>query len=427
MLSADMFSCRPDADRFSGLCNRGRWGVQSRKGLLPPERVLCLLIVSLAVLGGCDRQSQRQQDVYVWQRIWTPAVVDAVQQASPHVERFRLLSAQWRVGDEPVVVDLSPGQAAFDNQQVVPVVRLDGTRLSVTPAEVAAVLDAQITMLQAAGASVVAVEIDHDTATAAVGDYADWLTGLRAALPDELPLWITALPDWRHSPDIARLLDGVDAYTLQVHAVSDNGAKLMDTELALDWVRDFGRLSRTDLYIALPTYQLRAGLDQVGELMFLEGEATVAATAAVERNLFVPPSEVVEWVSRVSQGKPRWLVGLAWFRLPIAGDRTVIGMETFLEMTRGRLPEARIESRIEPTAAGARSFDVSLINHGPHDEAWPALTELPAGCIRGDGVNGFEFDARIGQFTHEHPGLLRVGQALQVGWVHCEVIDHAEL
>lgn len=427
MLSIGYFPCSSTAGRFLGCWDRGRCVARSRLDFLHFGRVLCLPMLAVAVLGGCDRQSQRQQDVYVWQRVWTPAVVDAMRQASEHVDRFRILSAQWRVGDEPVVVDLSPGQEAFGEKEVVPVVRLDGTRLAATPEDVAAVLDAQIAMLQAAGASVVAVEIDHDTATAAVGDYADWLSRLRSALPDDLPMWITALPDWRHSPDIARLLDGVDAYTLQVHAVSENGAKLMDTELALGWVRDFGRLSRTDFYAALPTYQLRAGLDEAGELAFLEGEAAVAATAAIERSLFVPPGELVEWVSRVSQDAPRSLVGLVWFRLPIAGDGTVIGMETFLEMTRGRLPEATIEPRLDPTAAGASSFDVSLINHGPHDEAWPAFTELSAGCIRGDGVNGFEFDARSARFKHEHPGLLRVGQTLQVGWVHCEELGHDEL
>lgn len=36
---------------------------------------------------------------------------------------------------------------------------------------------------EAAGAAVVALEIDDDTATAAVGDQADWLARLRKVIP----------------------------------------------------------------------------------------------------------------------------------------------------------------------------------------------------------------------------------------------------
>ena len=86
----------------------------------------------------------------------------------------------------------------------------------------------------------------------------------------------------------------------------------------------------------MPTYQLRAGLDETGDLVFLEGEAVVAATAAIERSLFVSPGELVEWISRVSLDEPRSFAGLVWFRLPVAGDRNNLTGQRFT-LTTGRI------------------------------------------------------------------------------------------
>ena len=404
-----------------------RFGVRCWPAI-PPRRtpIRWLLVLVAAVLAGCDQSAPWQRDVYVWQRVWTPAVVDAVEQASPHVDRFRILTAQWRVGDAPVVVDLVPGREAFAGQQLVPVVRLDGTRLAIAPKDVAAMLDEQIAMFEAAGAMVISVKIDHDAATAAVGDYADWLARLRAELPDDLALWITTLPDWRHSPDIAQLLNGVDAYTLQVHAVTDNGAKLMDTELALDWVQAFDQLSRTDFYAALPNYQLRAGLDESGERVFLEGEAEVAATAAIERSLFVAPGELAEWISRLSLNTPRSMAGLVWFRLPVAGDRNNIGLQTLNALLNGDPLSADVRVLASRISEDSSNFDLWVANHGPHDGGVPSHIYLPSACLSGAGVNGFDYLSRPARLVVDHPGLLRAGKRLVVGWVRCPGMSAAD-
>ena len=223
-----------------------------------------------------------------------------------------------------------------------------------------------------------------------------------------------------------RLLNGVDAYTLQVHAVSDNGAKLMDTELALNWVKAFGRLSRTDLYAALPTYQLRAGLDETGDLVFLEGEAVVAATAAIERNLFVPPGELVEWISRVSLDEPHSFSGLAWFRLPVAGDRNNIGLQTLKALLDGEPLSADVRVQASRVREGSANFDLWVANLGAHDGGVPSTIALPKACLSGAGVNGFEYLNGPARLVVEHAGLLRAGDRIAVGWVRCPGVSAAD-
>ena len=387
------------------------------------------------LVAGCDQPSPWQRDVYIWQRVWTSAVVDAMQQASPHVDRFRILSAQWRVGDEPVVIDLSPGREAFRGQQVVPVVRLDGTRLAVSPEDVAAVIDGQVSLFEAAGAAVVAVEIDHDTATAAVGDYADWLARLRKVLPADLPLWITALPDWRHSPDIARLLNGVAAYTLQVHAVSDNGAKLMDTELALNWVRLL--VGYRALICMLRCRLTSCGPGWMRPAMWCfwkvkpwwpprrPSSAVCSSHPANWLNGF----QGCRWTSRVPL--PAWSGFVCrWLVTARSSDGDVSGScRCSARPCRRRGLEPRSGTN---HAAGASSFDVSAGDqyHGPHDDAWPVgasnCRTAAAAAMVSTASTSMPASKAV-PFNHQHPGLLRVGQTLKVGWVHCEELDHADL
>ncbi|MDZ7792070.1 MAG: DUF3142 domain-containing protein [Xanthomonadales bacterium] len=377
------------------------------------------LALAFALLGCEQPQPRWDEDVYVWQRVWSEPVLTAVRQASPYVDRFRILSAQWRQDDPPLVVDLAPGRDVFRARRIVPVARLDGSRLSAEPSAVAEVLTGQIQVFRAAGAQVNAVEIDHDTATAAVGDYARWLGELRRELPQDLALWITALPDWRHAPEIERLLDQVDHYTLQVHAVSGDPSGLMDGSDAEGWVRAFSEISQTPFSTALPTYQLRAGLDAAGEIQFLEAESPVPARAAEERWLFTAPQELVEWQWNIQLDQPKQMAGIAWYRLPIEGDRSVISMGTFQTILEGQFPESEIELALEPVREGGDTYDATVINHGPHDGAWPESIELPPGCQVGETVNGFVADRQGGRISHPQPGLLKAGESIAAGWVRC--------
>jgi len=378
------------------------------------------LMTSILVVGACGKPTADwQQDIYIWQRIWSASTQNSVDDLTPAVARHRVLVAQFNGQQAPVLVELDEALPALAGRLAVATVRIDGSRLDVAPDGLWSAIESQLTRLRGAGAELVALEIDHDTATAAVGDYAAWLARLRSELPGDLPLWITALPDWRNSLDIARLLDGVDLYTLQVHAVAGNGQWLMDGDLAMEWVNAFAEASATPFYVALPTYQLRAGLDGAGELRFLESEAVVPARAGDERMLFVPPRALAEWIATLKADAPDQLLGLAWFRLPVREDRANISLATLNALIEGRDLVSDIELLAEPVRPGASTFDLSLLNHGPHDTGWPHEIGLPADCASGEGANGFQVQRQPARLVHRQPGLLKAGEAVSAGWVRC--------
>ena len=383
------------------------------------QRPAALMLI--LVLAGCQPVSHDwQQDIYIWQRSWGASSAQAVDGLSPEIVRHRILVGQWgAAGQSEFQLDLGPILEALPSRNVVPVLRLDGTRLPVSPRQALDRALEVITALRGAGVRVSALEVDHDTATAAVGDYAVWLQAVRDGLPADLALWVTTLPDWRHSPEITMLLASVDAYTLQVHAVLGNREGLMDMGLARQWVADFSALSNTGFFVALPTYQLRAGLDLAGGLRFLEAEAPVPARSADERFLFVSPAGLSEWVAALRRSRPDNLLGLAWFRLPIAEDRANISLGTLNALVEGRPIQAALELLAEPVRVGAMTYDLSWVNHGPHDAAWPAEVALPAGCSTGGGANGFQIDRSAEQLRHSRPGLLRPGDRIGAGWVRC--------
>lgn len=389
---------------------------------MTPGLSFAAITLTLALLWCEQPVPEWDEDVYVWRTKWSEPVLDAVRRASPYVDRFRILSAQWDQDAPPLLVDLEPGREVFRARRIVPVARLDGARISATPEAVAEALASQINVFRKAGAQVEAIEIDHDTT--AVADYARWLVELRSELPEDLELWIKALPDWRHASQIEQLLDQVDRYTLQVHAVAGGSSGLMDANEAERWVRAFSKISRTPFYTALPVYQIRAGVDTQAETQSLEAGSAVPAGAASQQWLFAPPQELFEWQMAIELDQPDEAVGIAWYRLPVTGDPDVISMATFQTLLGGGLPEAEIELVLDPVPEESGAFDGTLVNHGPHDDAWPARTALPSGCQVAETTNGFAADHQGEHISHPQAGLLKSGKAIAVGYVRCSKDAH---
>jgi hypothetical protein len=320
------------------------------------------------------------QDAYVWQRNWTPAVHAAVATAPAALGGLRVLVAE-AADPQLAMVAADPVEA---HRPLTLVVRIDGARpiaeLSLAP--VLAVAD----RWRAAGIAVAGIEIDHDCATARLPDYATWL---RAHRPAGLRYSITALPTWAGSPALHDVAAAVDELVVQVHAV--RAPAIFEPAARADLARFAAAVPEASLRVALPTYR-----------------AQVYGTP-VE----VEPAVVRAFVDELEREPIANVHGIVWFRLPVAGDDTTWSTDTFAALIERRAPPA---SLVEVTlrARGDDRFDIVATNPTARS------AELPAVRLAGDLeavelVGGYSERARF----HYRPPHRRLapGETQAIGWV----------
>ncbi len=181
----------------------------------PPRCAAGLLwLVVLLGLGACAPgpapSVSLPHEAYVWQRQWTSELAATLREARGDFAAWRVLAlhSDRRGVLQPIAVDLAVLAAV--RRPVTAVLRLDGADPSVDAAGAAALLADLVQRWRAAGVDLVAVEIDHDCATARLDGYAGLLRALRTRLPPGLRLSITALPAWLDAPALDAMLAASD-------------------------------------------------------------------------------------------------------------------------------------------------------------------------------------------------------------------------
>ena len=376
---------------------------------------IAFLIALVSCLSACapSHPTEWEQHAYIWSRL------DAVKplSAPKEISALRVLVAQWSAtGDAPWMLKSAAPETMPES--AVAVVRLDGAAITVPAATVARSLKQTLSNWRA-GWTPQAIEIDHESATARLGDYARWLREFRQAWGTQSPVWITALPDWRRSASLSELLDAVDVYTLQVHAIDANSDELIDRKNALAWIAQFEAHSATPYFIALPTYAMRVGKGEDGGVRFVESGSRVGAMAAHEQTLFADPTELASLATTLQTTRSRQRRGVAWFRLPAPDDRSTLSMSTFSALVAGGELKRKVEASLVPVQSSAMTFDVTLRNAGVHDTGLPRAILLGHGCEAGDTSGGYSAapDRRLLNRTSQD--LLHSGQARPVGWIRC--------
>ncbi len=220
---------------------------------------LVLIALGLAAWFAGRQQALRlasgwDQQVYVWQRVWTPQHADALASSRDLFTKLRVLALQVhpREGWREIPADLS--LLKQDGRPLWLVARLDGQLPQLDQEAIIQRLLALTQRWQAAGLPVTGIEIDHDAATARLPDYQRFLQRLRQRLPAALQLGITALPAWIGSPNLPGVLQQADSSVLQVHAVLSPQQGLFDGPLALRWVRQYAAVTPKPFRVALPAY-----------------------------------------------------------------------------------------------------------------------------------------------------------------------------
>lgn len=402
---------------------------------LPPPRrpLLSLFLFACALLlAACSREpaprSSLPQDVYIWQRQWTPALRAALAASDPQVARWHVLGAE--LGASGRWIDVAPDaeQLARSGKPLLMTVRINGQLARFDAAAIEAHILGQLEEWRRLGAAPAALEIDYDCPTARLPEYAAFLTRLKPAL-GKTALTVTALPTWLASPRLDALLAVADESVLQVHAVLDPRQGLFDPERAQQWMAQFAKRTRKPWHVALPAYGSRVVWDANGGIAAVESERPVLAGGTASE-LVAQPRQLARFVAGLERDPPQGLSGIAWFRLPTGDDRRAWSLSTWLAVLERRPLQDKLEVRF--AAAGSGQADgavreVVLDNAGAADTPLPARVRIDAACGNGggmpagDGINGYalERDAQGSYLRLTQAGLLRAGASRHIGWLRC--------
>lgn len=386
-----------------------------------------LLLALTAGLAGRYQATQLShswdQQVYIWQRVWTPQHAEALAASQDLFTTLRVLGLQVhpREGFRDIQVDTA--LLKQDGRPLWLVVRLDGQLMQLDEATIHARLQQQLQRWQAAGLPVIGVEIDHDAATVRLPEYQKFLRQLRRQLPPSLQLGITALPAWIGSPALPGVLQQVDSSVLQVHAVLSPTQGLFDGQLALEWVRLYARLSPKPFRIALPAYGMALlGYDAQGALVESETSQRVAGKV---QELTVAPQQIADFLQQLTQRPLPHLRGIIWFRLPLANDRRAWSMATLRAVIQHQPLLVNWQVKFLPQPQQDGLYDLIIENQGPVDAPLPREIHIQAeGCLAADAVGNYQLATPSAplRFIRISGDQLRAEQSRPLGWLRCQQI-----
>jgi len=382
-------------------------------------RRIAINFVLFALVACHKTPADFSHDAYIWQRVWTPAVTQAMHDGAADIRQWRVLAAQTDRAGRLQMFHPDISALVSSGKPVVLVVRIDGQLIQWNEALLLADTLALWKRWQGHGIRLAGLEIDHDGGTARLPAYAHYLAALRSSLPG-VRLSITALPTWLHSPDLAAVLAQVDESVLQVHAVRNPRAGLFDGALAMRWVDDYAQRGDKPFRVALPTYGSRVSWDAQGHLVSVRSEAGVLDAGDDSRELLATPQEIADFLARLQHDPPAHLAGIVWFRLPTASDDRAWSLPTWLAVMRQQPLHGEVgaSARLGSTAG---TLDLVLKNPGELDQPLPAAVVLPKGCTLADGINGYALSAGRDTLRIERrqPGLLRAHGQRVMGWARC--------
>ncbi|EJZ60890.1 hypothetical protein I1A_005255 [Pseudomonas fluorescens R124] len=388
-------------------------------------RVIVGLSAMLAVLllCACERQDAAplDQQLYVWQRQWTPAHELALKDSRGDFSTLRVLALQAFPNAGWSRARIDSALLKRDARPLIAVIRLDGQLKALDEQQVTAQILQVLADWQGQGVTLSGIEIDHDAGNARLPAYTEFLLHLRGALPASLPLSITALPAWLDSPQLPALLASVDSSVLQVHAVSDPRRGLFDPEQARRWAEAWGRVTDKPFYLALPAYGVALLPDADGAPV-VESEVPLER-GGQRRELLADPQQLSRLAKELREDRPAHLAGLLWFRLPLVNDRRAWSLSTLRAVARGEA----LSSQLSLTLSESNGlYDIALNNRGNLDNAWPARISVKArDCEGADALAGYALQQGpdLLTFTRQRDGRLPAGGQRAIGWARCAFID----
>ena len=387
---------------------------------------LTCLLVTLCLVGAWAASSHVfhhhptqpfTQQAYVWQMQWNEAVHRAIDQSQPHVDGFMLLAGEVGYdGKDFTFLPASPDLQGISKPLTV-VLRIrgefsKGLKQHHVPSAVEYILARLTPWLSAkdGDASRPGVQIDFDCPTSALLEYAGFLQALRTSLSDT-HLSITALPDWLNSEAFPKLLAHVDYFVLQVHSLDtpttmDAPYTLCDPKKAVRAVERASRIG-VPFYIALPTYSYRLLFDQQGRFRSIIAEQTAQSPAPgmTVKDVSADPAVLAQLARQWRDHPPDNCLGLAWFRLPVEGDKRNLPWPAFAALLKGDTPKTAFTAEMRQPEPGL--YELWLSNSGDYAPSCPVSFEVrwnKDAVLAYDIIGGFKGRGSLGQNTVQVEG-----------------------
>lgn len=395
---------------------------------------VCVGIVLPILLSGCHSQAPTpfDQQVYIWQRQWTPNHTLALAQSRQTFSTLRVLAAQAYPKEGWIHAHIDFTALRKDGRPVIAVIRLDGQLLQLNDIEIAHQIQQVIQTWQSKSVNLVGIEIDHDCASQRLAEYAVLLQQLKQHLPKPLKLSITALPTWLETSELDHVLAIVDSSVLQVHAVQRVQLGLFDEAKAEDWVAAYAKRSEHDFYVALPAYS--AGLTADGRV---ESEVRLPS-AGQKQELRVDPHLVAKFMTFIQHHRDPKLRGFVWFRLPLADDVRAWSWVTLQAVVTQHALASHFDIALKPSANMPGLYDIVLTNSGNLDSNLPASIHVQNhSCTAGDALPPYMLNRESDQWifaqlmaatpTIQNNQRINASASRTVGWMRCLKLEKEDI
>jgi len=399
-------------------------------------KAITIFCVAIFAFAGCHRSDVEvsgplPQRGYIWQREWTPAVIDSLREAKRRMNGVVLLGAEINFGGKnPEIAKASIDWEAVQRQTqhcsvALRIAPFAGPfRADDAPARV--IVDVTKQLLDDAAAHCVKIEefqFDFDCAQKNLGTYRTWLSILRPIV-HPIRFVVTVLPAWLDDANFLPLVRETDGYVLQVHSIpisARGGATLCDSKLAREWIARAGKL-QMPFSVAVPTYRCAAGYAPDGKLLSVAMDSVQPSWPPGTRILEfgADADDIAALVHEWQKARPPQLRELIWYRVPIATDTRNWRWPTLAAVMAGQTPKHQLNVQQE----GANPIDLSIVNAGEADEQLNVNVTAKwskAGLEASDALSGWSVRSENGlavfKSVAQNGFRLPPGATRKIGWL----------
>jgi hypothetical protein len=337
------------------------------------------VILFLVVLNACNQTSSDvlRQEAYVWQRVWTPAVINAVENAE--FDSLTVLAAEieWR-NDTPYTTFVKTTELPPNTGLAI--------RMAVPPVDPTPVLLDVIDSLLVQHPSTTHIQLDIDLPTSRLEEYVDWIAQIQRTF--SVPVEVTALPTWIGAPAFSTLGQMVDRVILQVHWLDPNDPSHLLDPNALKHIQAASHAVR-NLSVSLPTYGYQLSLNPNGTInTVLAEQRGVSSDTTLE--VMADPKTISALVRSLKSKHPKNLTAIHWFRLPVEDDSRNWTNTTLNLVRQGLTPMDAVEVSATPDDG---AWIIKLHNTGDTSISAAQIT-VNAVTEFADGVNGWRWSQK---------------------------------